>query len=281
MFVCPQCKRNIVLNAKHCANCNLEYDYSQGKFIYNYDKLLFESHKDNFLLNKVLNNNGYISYKFLADASLSLSTRKDVIDFKNYIYEQITIHKKINKKINFLDVGCGLLELPGYLDFDLENVELFGIEPIHESKFKGNLIIGCSEYIPLEANSMDYIIFATSLDHVCSLVSTIHETHRVLKSDGKVIIWMSDQSKSLFEYIKDKLRILKNYFTKGYRTDLYYVYPNYTVLGVPHGAVDPFHSFFESPNTIKKLFTKNGFKFDNMNYITKNQVFLTFSKLED
>lgn len=274
MFVCPNCKNEIDLEFTCCDQCKFEFKYTNKRFIYNYDKLLFNNYKEKYLLNKVLNNNGYISYKFLQDGSLSLPERDDVKRFKNYLLKQITL----KQYCNILDVGCGLLEVPGYLDFKSNNIEFYGLEPLEESKFFGNLITGCSEYIPLKDNSIDYIIFATSLDHVCSIDETLKEVYRVLKNNGKVIIWMSDQSKTLLERIKNKIRILRENIKKGYRTDLYYVYPNFTVLQVPNGAVDPFHSFFESPQVIKKMFINNDFEFDNIDYHSKNQVFLTFTK---
>lgn len=62
-------------------------------------------------MNKVLNNNGYLSYHFLKETSVSLPGRPQVLNFKKYILSQIS-HGKI------LDVGCGMLEIPGYLDFE-------------------------------------------------------------------------------------------------------------------------------------------------------------------
>jgi len=274
MFVCPNCKTVVNLEFSSCSKCTYEYIYTKNNFSYDYDTLLFKQYKKKYLLNKVLNNNGYISYKFLQEGSLSLSNREDVQNFKKYLLQQISLVKEAN----LLDIGCGLLEVPGYLDFQADKLEHYGLEPLDESKFFGHLITGCSEFIPLEDNSMDYIIFATSLDHVCSIDATLQEVARVLKKDGKVILWMSDQSKTIIEKIKSKLRTVRDTFKKGYRTDLYYVYPNMTVLQVPKGAVDPFHSFFESPKIIKKMFSTYKFELDNMQYKSKNQVFLTFVK---
>jgi ubiquinone/menaquinone biosynthesis C-methylase UbiE len=92
-----------------------------------------------------------------------------------------------------LDVGCGLLEVPGYLDFeDKSKFEFFGIDPIEDRSFRGIRIVGCSEFMPFEDEQFDVLIFATSLDHVCSLGYTISESYRILVDGGKVMIWMSD-----------------------------------------------------------------------------------------
>lgn len=276
MYVCPQCKLKIdnFLSQK-CMQCNLEFSYTERGFSYNHDELLFKNFKKKYLLNKVLNNNAYISYKFLQEGSLSLSGREDVERFKVYIQKSLPFEQEIV----ILDIGCGLLEKPGYLDFETKNnITFYGIEPLAESNFFGHLITGTSEFIPLEDKSIDNIIFATSLDHVCSIETTIRESFRILKQEGKVVIWMSDQSKSFCKYIIDKLKVWRQNVIKGYRTDHYYVYPNYTVLEVPKGGVDPFHSFFESPKVIAKMFKKEGFASIDMQYNSKNEVFLTFQK---
>lgn len=194
MYVCPVCKTSLEnLSKQECRSCKLPYEYQNNRFSYNFDELLFHNFKKQFLLNKVLNNNGYLSYQFLQEGSLSLPEREDVQRFKQYILDHSAIEG--SEALSILDVGCGLLEVPGYLDFkNRAQHTFFGIEPIKESCFFGNLITGCSEYMPLASNSIDVVIYATSLDHVCSLDQSISETFRVLKNNGKVILWVSDQS---------------------------------------------------------------------------------------
>lgn len=274
MYVCPKCKNTIELQKQICNNCGLEFKYKNNHFIYNYDRLLFDKYKNRFLRNKALNNNGLISYMLLEEESLSLENREDVRKFKNFIETQL----KNDKKYRILDVGCGLMELPGYLNFEeIKNVELLGLEPIESSKFKGELITGCSEFIPLEDDSIDIVIFATSIDHVCSIKDSINEVKRVLRKDGKVFIWMSDNEKNLLSKLKSFVKIVINYIKNGYRTDRYKVFDDYkVVLEVPKGGVDPFHSFFESPKIIEEKFKKSGFKMTEQIINNKDEVFLTF-----
>jgi hypothetical protein len=47
-----------------------------------------------------------------------------------------------------------------------------------------------------------------------------------------------------------------HYFTRG----RYWVYDNGSVFYCPPGAIDPFHSYFESADEIAALATKHGFK---------------------
>lgn len=276
MYVCPKCKSKIELENTQCKTCKLEYTYKDNKLEYNYDLLLFNKFKNKFLRNKALNNNGLLSYLLLPEGSLSIDDRADVQRFRDFIEKKITN----DKKYNLLDIGCGMLELPGYLNFkNIHNIEFYGIEPIKESNFKGNLIIGCSEFVPLQNNSMDFILFATSLDHVCSIEHSIEEVSRILAKNGKVIIWMSDRSINLVGKVKRKLKIVYDYIRYGYRTDIYHVYDDYrTVLEVPRGGIDPFHSFFESPQLIEGKFKKYGFKLVDKIKNNNDEVFLEFSK---
>ena len=65
----------------------------------------------------------------------------------------------------------------------------------------------------------------------------------------------------------------------GYRADKFVIYPNGTVFYVPHGAVDPFHAFRETPKDIVTLMERSSFRNDDMSYNNKNEIFLCFSKL--
>ncbi len=278
IYVCPKCKGDIKIDETSCGSCGQEYLYKNRNFIYDFDNLLFSRYKSKYLLNKSLNNNGYLSYEFLKEGSLSLSNRKDVSNFRKFIENCVGNN---DSELNLLDVGCGTLQFPGYLEFeDLKNVNFYGIEPIKQSKFKEELITGCSEFIPLKNNSIDIVIFATSLDHVCSIDDTIIEVNRILSDNGQVIIWMSDRSMNLLTKFKSKLRIIYDYLKLGYRTDIYKIYDNGIILEIPRGGVDPFHSFFESPKLIEKKFNSNGFKIKNIKYNNRDEVFIQICKVD-
>jgi hypothetical protein len=178
-----------------------------------------------------------------------------------------------------LDVGCGLLEIPGYLDFeDKSKFEFFGIDPIEDRSFKGMRIVGCSEFMPFENKQFESLIFATSLDHVCSLEYTIRESYRILVDGGKVMIWMSNHSRSFFSKGRSWLRSKTMNFRKGYRSDKFVMYPNRIVLYRPHGAIDPFHEFLETPPIAISLMGNKFMLVDNV-YNNRDEVFLCFSKM--
>jgi hypothetical protein len=65
----------------------------------------------------------------------------------------------------------------------------------------------------------------------------------------------------------------------GYSVDKYYVYPNWTVLGVPPGGVDPFHSYFETPRKITALFEQFSMTICGEERHSDIEVFLAFKKV--
>lgn len=276
-YRCVSCSRSIDVPTTGsgiitCRSCNSRYNYAPNYLGYDFDTLLFKVFRRQYLLNKVLNNNAYLSYLFLREGSISLPERQDVIRFRKFILSHIDSGR-------LLDVGCGLLEIPGYLDFeDKSKFEFIGIDPIENRSFRGMRIVGCSEFMPFEDKQFDALIFATSLDHVCSLEYTIRESYRNLVEGGKVIIWMSDHHHSFWSKGRSLLRSKIMNLRKGYRTDKFVTYPNWIIFYRPHGAVDPFHAFLETPQDVISLM-RNKFRLIERVYNNRDEVFLCFSKM--
>lgn len=283
MLQCIKCKKNLtklIVNSlklrSYKCDCGYIYEYKQNFIKYSYDELLFERYKKTYLLNKVLNNNAYISYLFEKEGSLSLPNRTDVSHFRSFINRHI---KKSTAVI--IDVGCGIMNRPGYLDYKLfleKNINVIGIDPIDSDHFDGFRIVGCSEYVPLMDKQADIAVFATSLDHVCSIDKTLKEVNRILKVKGKVIIWMSDRSANMVERIKNFVENIKHIYKKGFSLNEFSVHSNNLIYYIPKGAVDPFHSFNETPDLIIRLAKKAKFKLVEMNRNGKNEIFIALSK---
>jgi len=276
-YECVQCHQELAIPPEgegriFCPQCGFEYFYAKNYLEYNSDSLLFNRFKKKYLLYKVLNNNGYFSYHFLKETSLSLPERPEVTNFRNYIRFQIP-------KGRILDVGCGILPTPGYLDFkEKQGFEFYGIDPIKDRSFNGVRVVGCAEFMPFQEKSFDAIIFATSLDHVCSKETAIQESYRVLNNKGKIIIWMSDLKTSFINSMKDRVGIILESIRKGYRIDRFILYPNFTVLYVPKGAIDPFHFYVESPKEVIRQMERAKFKMFDATYCGRLEVFLSFIK---
>ncbi len=275
-FACAVCRTDFAERPESgqsvCRGCGMRYAHGPDFLSYEFDSLLFERFKHNFLLNKVLNNNAFVSYHFLKEGSLSLAERSDVSEFKQYI-------ESYARNGALLDIGCGILPLPGYLQFaEPDRFELFGLDPLDDHGFQGMRIVGCSEFTPFAGEQFDTIVYATSLDHVCSLKYTIAETYRILKLNGRVIVWMGDRSTSLLRRFRNWLVTPLRNLVKGYRTDKYVVFPNLTVMYVPDGAVDPFHSYSENPDMVSALMKHAGLRLVNKSQKNRDQVFLCFEK---
>jgi SAM-dependent methyltransferase len=267
-FVCAVCHKSIECN---CTCCGISYQFSDNKLVYTFDKLLFKKFRRAYFLNKELNNNGYLSYKFLSAGSISLNDRDDVKAFDEYI--------RANHKAGLIiDIGCGPMETPGYLEGIIKQREntIIGLEPDANTRFKFQKIIGCAEFVPLPSKTMDSMIFATSLDHVCNLDATLKEAMRLLKIDGKLIIWHHYPEQSKFLMLKDKIINMIYY---RYNTFRYVHYQNENiVLHIPRGAVDPFHVKYIKPETLTKSLERLGATLTDVSYFAKGSSFMTFSK---
>lgn len=276
IFQCITCHSSFDNSRKGeytCQTCGELYQIADDYIKTHFDKKLFESFRKDYLLNKTLNNNGYISYQLLQDASISLKNREDVTRFRSFVECHLNGER-------ILDIGCGIMATPGYLQFGTSRSHyLIGLDPIDDNNFRGLRIVGCSEFVPLLDGSVDTIIFATSMDHVCNLRKTIAEASRILNSDGRVLVWMSDRSATPIERVKDWLRRRIRSWKLGYSVDKYYVYPNWTVLGVPPGGVDPFHSYLETPKKIIALFAEAGMRLCSEERHSNVEIFLAFEKV--
>lgn len=273
-------KETQTITTQKCSNCGYKYRASIRYIKFDYERLLKKNYEKDYLLNQVLNNNALLSYTIQKSASLSLSGRTDVARFRFFIEKTILRNKRINNIPKILDIGCGPMKQPGYLQFsnELSNYELYGIDPIDKKTFIGYRVVGTAEYMPFVNNYFDAVIFATSIDHVCSLKKTIEETYRVLKKNGVILIWMSDRSRFLHINIKEVFDNIIFFLQHGYRREKYYFASNTHYYYVPDGAVDPFHSFNETPALITSLFTRNKMKQIDYEYNNVNEVFLSFGK---
>lgn len=257
-----------------CPKC--DYAYYLGKDYIKYDPnpLLKKKFEKDWVRWKAVSNNGYLSYLYLKGTSLSLPNREDVQRFRRFVEMHM-------RRGHVLDIGCGPLAVPGYLMFDdSQGIDLIGLDPMENIEFSGTKVIGCAEYLPWTDGSLDTIIFGTSLDHVCSLDTTITECHRVLAPGGRIVIWMGDRTDdaSILERIKRRLKSFRDTLRKGYRVDRFWAYPNGVVLFVPDGAIDPFHTFPEQPDHIVEIFSERGFVIVSKDYISTNEVHLCFEK---
>ena len=162
-----------------------------------------------------LEKNSLYSYYYLAETSVSLAHRHDVIAFKNFI-TPIT-------RGNVLDIGCGPLPLPGYIPI-IDGCTYYGIDPLKSESTIMTKTIGIAELLPFPDDSFDLIIWGTSLDHVTSVQDSLSESVRVLSLTGHIAIWHSALCPNVPIAHEDYTRTIQG-----------------IDFIVPKGAVDPFH----------------------------------------
>ena len=88
---------------------------------------------------------------------------------------------------------------------------------------------------------------------------------------------MSDNSRSLIQQARSWITDMVKSTRVGYSVRRYRVYPNFTVLEIPRGAVDPFHSYFESPDKIVREFGRVGLRLVRREDHSRDEIFLSFA----
>ena len=107
-----------------------------------------------------------------------------------------------------LDIGCGCLKLPGYMDGN-EHIKFVGIDPFFgdvKRKFLFAQAIG--ENLPFRNSMFDYVLLMTTLDHFIYPILVLSEIRRVLTAAGMlfIVILFSDPNKKNYkEWIDSKL----------------------------------------------------------------------------
>jgi ubiquinone/menaquinone biosynthesis C-methylase UbiE len=144
---------------------------------------------------------------------------------------------KVSGKI--LDLGSGpgffLDALEGHWEkfaVDTSEFSLSNIQDPEVKKFKGELLEAC-----FEENFFDAIYMGHTLDRLTNLKETLSELNRVLKPGGIICIVTPNFSSLCAKVFKNKYRLL---------------YSN--------------HLVYFSPETLKQLFERNGFKLIDIYY---------------
>lgn len=114
-------------------------------------------------------------------ASLSVIDHPEAFYFGEFI--------KLHGRGNLLDIGVGPLAVPSYLHaWPLQH--LAGLDPLeaweeHPFAFAQS----AAEFIPWPDETFDTVVAATSIDHIYLLDVALDEIVRVLKPQGRLIVW--------------------------------------------------------------------------------------------
>jgi SAM-dependent methyltransferase len=90
-----------------------------------------------------------------------------------------------------LDVGCGIGGAPPYVNAS-EVANYIGLDPLDGRGEHGfDFIQGIGEQLPIRDEVCDYVVSATSLDHVVEPERVLGEARRVLKPGGRLALWIA------------------------------------------------------------------------------------------
>jgi ubiquinone/menaquinone biosynthesis C-methylase UbiE len=113
-----------------------------------------------------------------------------------YLTEQLLIHLNAKENGLYLDIGCGTGNYTNELQ--KKGFQFLGIDPsiemLKKAKFKNQQIdwrIGTAEKTNLIDNSVNGIIGSLTIHHWTDLKKGFSELYRVLKVDGRIVIFTS------------------------------------------------------------------------------------------
>jgi SAM-dependent methyltransferase len=147
-----------------------------------------------------------------------------------------------------LDIGCG----NGHLLVLLKDkgCDVYGVETNHKSASACNqrgfkVFCGILEDANFPDEFFDAVILSQVIEHLPSPKRTLHEIHRILKQDGKVLIYCPNADSYLS-------KIFGRYW---------------------HGWHIPFHFYGFTRDTIQKLSHRSGFKLEAVETVTPDNFF--------
>ncbi len=132
-----------------------------------------------------LQENGMISYQSDPGNNLAVGKRQDCEKYGQFCQYQGLV----------LDIGCGPQTWPAYFPQTPSPEQVFiGVDPlIKKSSEQYWQLRALAEYLPLRGNTMDRVLFSTSLDHMVDPVGCLKEAKRVCKPTGTVCVWIGEK----------------------------------------------------------------------------------------
>jgi SAM-dependent methyltransferase len=121
-----------------------------------------------------------VSYTGAPDENLSVGRHPTARAFGDFV--------RTHARGRVLDIGCGPQKVPSYLA-DYPPLLLSGIDPLpanHPFEF----VRGFAEFLPWPDGAFDVVVVGTSLDHVLCLKQTFAEIKRVLRPEGRFLVWV-------------------------------------------------------------------------------------------
>ena len=139
---------------------------------------------------------------------------------------------------------------------------------------------GLGEYLPFPDASFDRVLFATSLDHMLVPQRAISEAQRVVRPDGRVIVWMGivvagGAKPSPARRIGVGLRLLGSGQWREFGTRVRATTQPRLELGTPEGAEDPFHVSHPLPETVVSWLEEGGLQVNRVERPSADQCLIS------
>lgn len=122
-----------------------------------------------------------------------INAASDNVHYQRHLFRMKEFLKTCHGLI--LDVGCDNVEISASL-FN-EDCRYIGLDPFSSSKTKFR-VVGVGEFLPIRGESIDCVVFNTSLDHILDFHQALDEAKRVLKPHGTIyvstLVWTENAS---------------------------------------------------------------------------------------
>jgi len=169
----------------------------------------------------------------------------DSYSYQSKRVKNIIQHLKRDKKGIILEAGCG----SGGVLFELKKrgFSVYGIDFSYDAmsivkKNDKNINVVCSDLylLPFKDKVFDAVILSDVVEHLSTPRKVYKEIHRVLKSNGYIIVSTAPNKKNIFYVL---LKFL-------------------SYLGLRHREIDPLHINEQSPFQLMKELEQGGFKIE-------------------
>jgi SAM-dependent methyltransferase len=250
LIACPVCHRELTAADDRwaCDACGRRFG-GNGKLDLTPNPPPDDEVRDQWGLWEQLQANFVAAATEVPEDSLSVTTRPDADAFARFCGLAGTV----------LDVGCGTQRLPTYAD--TSSCRFVGIDPLPgEPEREFEFVQGLGEYLPFRSDSLDQVLFATSLDHMLVPRRALAEARRAIRPGGAVNVWFGELDREerrgpLHRVRETAARALR----RGPKAAPEPAEPEYIArLEQPDGAVDKFHVAHPSAASIAAWFAEVG-----------------------
>jgi SAM-dependent methyltransferase len=254
LIACPLCHGGLAADddSWRCERCGREFG-GDGRLDLTPNPPPDEELRERWPLWEQLQANFLAAATAVPEHSLSVTARPDAEAFARFCRFSGTV----------LDIGCGTQRLPTYADTTA--CRFIGLDPLPgEPERDFEFVQGIGEYLPFRSNSVDQVLFGTSLDHMLVPRRALAEAQRVLRPGGAVNVWFGELDRDshasrLRRVVRRARETAAAALGRGTAGVTAAAEPDYLArLEQPDGAIDKFHVAHPDATTIARWFAEVG-----------------------